>query len=126
MVRFLCKGKDMGYGIRGESGEKQPKGVMSSDKTGMKKGSESGPNSLKGIASTTGAKAPAGATSSDMSGQRKAKLVGAVAMGKADSIGSRDASHLGKNDGMCGEMKGGSREHVVYEHSRMDHAQDKM
>ena len=116
----------MGYGIRGESGEKLPKGVMSSDKTGMKKGSESGPNSLKGVPSTTGAKAPAGATASDMSGERKAKLVGGVAMGKADSIGARDASHMGKNDGMLGEMKGGSREHIVYEHSRMDHAQDKM
>ena len=116
----------MGYGIRGESGEKLPKGVMSSDKTGMKKGSESGPNSLKGVASTTGVKAPAGATASDTSGERKAKLVGGVAMGKADSIGSRDASHMGKTEGMCGEMNTGSREHIAYEHSRMDHAQDKM
>jgi hypothetical protein len=126
MVRFLCKGNDMGYGIRGESGEKLPKGVMSSDKSGMKKGSESGPNSLKGIASTTGAKAPAGATASDMSGERKAKLVGGVAMGKADGIGARDASHMGKNDGMLGECKGGSREHTVYEHKRVEHHQDKM
>jgi len=115
----------MGYGIRNESGEKLPKGVTSSDKSGMKKGSESGPNSLKGVPSTTGAKAPSGATASDMSGERKAKLVGGVAMGKADSIGARDASHLGKNDGMCGEMKGGSREHTVYEHKRVDHKQDK-
>ena len=122
MVRFLCKGKDMGYyGM-----EKEPKGAKSSDRTGEKMGSEKGSNSLKGVPSVTGAKAPAGATSSDTSGERKAKLVGGVAMGKADSIGSRDASHLGKNDGMCGEMKGGSREHVAYEHSRMDHAQDKM
>ena len=116
----------MGYGIRGESGEKLPKDVMSNDKTGMKKGSESGPNSLKGIASTTGAKAPAGATASDMSGERKAKLVGGVAMGKADSIGMREASHMGKNDGMLGEMKGVSKEHVAYEHKRIEHHQDKM
>jgi len=106
--------------------EKEPKGVMSSDKTGMKKGTESGPNSLKGVPSTTGAKAPAGATSSDTTGERKAKLVGGVAMGKADSIGSRDASHMGKYDGMCGEMKGGSSEKVVYEHKRIEHHQDKM
>jgi hypothetical protein len=122
MVRFLCKGKDMGYyGM-----EKEPKGAKASDRTGEKMGSEKGPNSLKGTPSMTGAKAPAGATSSDTSGERKAKLVGGVAMGKADGIGSRDASHLGRNDGMCGEMKGGSREHIAYEHSRMDHEQDKM
>ena len=126
MVRFLCKGNDMGYGIRGESGEKLPKGVMSSDKTGMKKGSESGPNSLKGVPSTTGAKASAGATASDMSGERKAKLVGGVAIGKADSIGARDASHMGKNDGMLGEMKGVSKEHTCYEHKRVEHHQDSM
>ena len=59
-----------------------------------------------------------------MSGERKAKLVGGVAMGKADGIGMRDASHLGKNDGMCGEMKGGSSEKVVYDHKRMVHPQD--
>jgi hypothetical protein len=116
----------MGYGTRGESGEKLPKGILSSDKSGMKKRSESGPNSLKGVASTTKAKAPAGATASDMSGERKAKLVGGVALGKADSIGSRDSSHLGKNDGMLGECKGGSREHTVYEHKRVEHAQDNM
>jgi hypothetical protein len=123
MVRFLCKGKYM-YSTRAESGEKLPKGVMASDMTGMKKGSESGPNSTKGTPSMTGAKAPSGATASDTSGERKAKLVGGVAMGKADSIGSRDASHLGKNDGMCGEMKGGSKEHVAYEHKRIAHTQD--
>jgi hypothetical protein len=126
MVRFLCKGKYMGYGIRGESGEKLPKGVMSSDKTGMKKGSESGPNSLKGTKGASGELLPKGATASDMSGERKAKLVGGVAMGKADSIGARDASHMGKNDGMLGECKGGSREHTVYEHKRVEHHQDKM
>jgi|GEM_PF-505840 len=122
MVRFLCKGKDMGYyGM-----EKEPKGVKSSDMTGEKKGLEKGPNSTKGVPSVTGAKAPAGATSSDTTGERKAKLVGGVAMGKADGIGSRDASHMGKYDGQCGEMKGGSSEKVVYEHKRAEHAQDAM
>jgi len=70
--------------------EKEPKGVKSSDRTGEKMGSEKGANSLKGTPTQTGVKTPAGATASDMSGERKAKLVGGVAMGKADSIGSRE------------------------------------
>jgi hypothetical protein len=72
----------------------------------------------------TGAKAPAGATSSDTTGERKAKLVGGVAIGKADGIGNRDASHMGKVDGMLGEMKGGSSESVCYDHKRTAHEQD--
>ena len=36
MVRFLCKGKDMGYyGM-----EKEPKGAKSSDRTGEKMGAK--------------------------------------------------------------------------------------
>ena len=101
--------------------EKMPKGVTASDRSGEKMGSEKGPNSLKGVPSVTGAKAPAGATASDMTGERKAKLVGGVAMGKADGMGERDKSHMGKQDGMCGEMKGGSREHVAYAHERKDY-----
>ena len=106
--------------------EKAPKGVTASDRTGEKMGSEKGPNSLKGVPSVTGAKAPAGATASDMTGERRAKLVGGVAMGKADSIGDRVDGHMGKVDGRLGEFKGGSREHVAYEHKRADHVQDKM
>ena len=106
--------------------EKEPKGVKSSDRTGEKMGSEKGANSLKGTPTQTGVKTPAGATASDMSGERKAKLVGGVAMGKADSIGTRESSHMGKNDGMLGEMKGGSREHTCYEHKRVEHHQDSM
>jgi len=124
MVRFLCKGKlKMNYG-KPASGEKMPKGVVSSDKTGMKKGSESGPNSTKGTKGESGEMIPKGATASDTSGERRAKLVGGVAMGKADGIGARDASHMGKNDGMLGEMKGGSSEKVVYNHKRIAHPQD--
>ena len=124
MVRFLCKGKlKMNYG-KPASGEKMPKGVVSSDKTGMKKGSESGPNSLKGTKGASGEVLPKGAISSDTSGERKAKLVGGVAMGKADGIGSRESSHMGKYDGHCGEMKGHMGEKVVYEHKRVEHEQD--
>jgi hypothetical protein len=113
----------MNYG-KPASGEKMPKGVMSSDKSGMKKGSESGPNSTKGTKGESGEMIPKGATASDTSGERKAKLVGGIAIGKADSIGSREASHMGKYDGQCGEMKGGSSEKVVYEHKRVAHEQD--
>ena len=124
MLRFLCKGKlKMNYG-KPASGEKMPKGVVSSDKTGMKKGSESGPNSLKGTKGASGEMIPKGATSSDTSGERKAKLVGGVAMGKADGIGLRDSSHMGKTDGQLGDMKGHMGEKVVYEHKRIAHEQD--
>ena len=90
----------------------------------MKKGLEFGPNSTKGTKGASGESIPKGATSSDTSGERKAKLVGGVAMGMADGIGLRDSSHMGKNDGMLGEMKGGTTEKVVYDHKRTPHPQD--
>ena len=105
----------------GYSKEVMPKGVVASDKTGMKKGTEGGVNSTKFMAGASGEKIPKGATASDTSGERKAKLVGGVAMGMADSIGSRESSHMGKTDGLCGEVKGGSREHEVYSHSRSEY-----
>ena len=101
--------------------EKSPKGVTASDRTGEKMGSKDGANSTKGTPSVTGAKAPAGATASDTTGERKARLVGGVAMGKADSIGDRVDGHLGKNDGRLGEFKGGSREKEVYSHDRKEY-----
>ena len=104
----------MGYYSMG----KAPKGVTATDRTGEKKGSEKGPNSTKFMAGASGEKMPKGATASDSTGERKAKLVGGVAMGKADSIGDRVDGHMGKNDGLLGEMKGGSREHVTYVHDR--------
>ena len=106
--------------------EKTPSGVTASDRTGEKKGSEKGVNSTKFMPGASGEKIPAGATASDMTGERKAKLVGGVAMGKADGMGARPMSHMGAVDGRMGEMKGGSREHVAYEHKRADHVQDKM
>jgi len=106
--------------------EKKPKGAKSSDRTGEKKGMETGPNSLKGTKGMSGEKMPKGVNSSDMSGERKAKLVGGVGMGKADSIGSRDGSHMGMNDGRTGEFNSGSKEHECYSHERMPHIQDSM
>jgi hypothetical protein len=115
--------KNMNYG-KSASGEKMPKKVISSDMSGEKKGSMSGPNSLKGSKGMSGESIPKGATASDMSGERKAKVVGGVALGKADGIGMREKSHLGKNDGLLGECKGGTSESVVYNHVRIPHPQD--
>ena len=114
------------YSTRAESGEKLPKGVTSSDRSGEKKGSERGVNSTKGVPSVTGAKAPKGAQSSDTTGERHEKLVGGVAMGVADGLGGREASHMGKHDGRLGEFKGHMGESVVYDHKRIGHDQDGM
>jgi len=112
------------YSTRAESGEKLPKGAKSSDRTGEKMGSEKGPNSLKGTKGETGEKLPKGANASDETGERHAKLNGGVAMGKMDGIGSREMSHMGKNDGRTGEFNTGSKEHDCYSHERMPHVQD--
>jgi len=72
----------------------------------------------------SGEKLPKGVNASDMSGERKMKLVGGVGMGKADGMGLREMSHAGKFDGTLGELKGGSKEHVAYEHKRVEHEQD--
>ena len=74
----------------------------------------------------SGEKVPKGVLASDTSGERKAPLKGGVAMGKADGLGLREASHAGKNDGLLGELKGGAREHECYDHKRVEHEQDKM
>ena len=55
-----------------------------------------------------------------MSGEKLPK----GAMGKADSMGLRPMSHAGKFDGQLGELKGGSKEHVAYEHKRVEHEQN--
>lgn len=73
----------------------------------------------------TGEKLPKGVTSSDKSGEKSVKVHGGVGIGKADSIGARDKSHLGKHDGHQGEFNDGkSGERVVYEHKRTAHDQD--
>ena len=100
--------------------EKLPKGAKSSDSTGEKKVKVSKMDSEMKDAypSTTGAKAPKAALSSDTTGERKAPIRGGVGMGKADSMGERESSHMGKHDGRLGECKGHMGEKVVYEHKR--------
>ena len=107
--------------------EKEPKGAKSSDRSGEKKiGVSMVDRESGGVPSTTGAKAPKAAMSSDISGERKRPITGGVGMGKADGIGMRESSHMGRVDGNCGEMNTGSREHVAYEHKRIGHVQDSM
>ena len=99
--------------------EVAPKGVTSSDRTGQKKvGVSKVDREYGGVPSTTGAKTPKGATSSDTSGERRTAIAGGVGMGKADGIGERDGSHMGKHDGRLGEFKGHMGEKVVYDHKR--------
>ena len=118
----------MGYGLKGESGERFPKGVKASDRTGEKKGSERGVNSTKFMPGATGEKIPKGATSSDTTGERKAKaFAGGVALGMEDGMGGREASHMGKHDGRLGEFNDGNMgEREVYSHKRVGHDQDDM
>ena len=74
----------------------------------------------------SGEKVPKGVLASDTSGERKAPIKGGVGMGKADGLGLREASHAGKYDGRLGELKGGAREHVAYDHKRIEHEQNGM
>jgi len=106
--------------------EKEPKGVTSSDRTGMKKVSV--PKEDKEVFKTgmSGEKVPKGALSSDTSGERRRPIEGGVGMGKMDGIGERHASHMGHHDGRLGEMKGQMGEKNVYEHKRVAHVQDEM
>ncbi len=83
-------------------------------------------DSMKGAKGATGEKEPKGATSSDMSGERKMKLVGGVAMGKMDAMGSRPLSHAGNFEGHLGELNDGNKgERNCYDHKRIAHEQDK-
>ena len=99
--------------------EVEPKGAKASDSTGEKRvGVSKVDKESGGVKSMTGAMAPKAAMSSDTSGERRARIEGGVGMGKADGIGGREASHMGKYDGRLGEMNTGSAEKIVYEHKR--------
>ena len=74
----------------------------------------------------SGEKMPKGVLASDTSGEKKVAVKGGVGMGKSDGLGLRESSHAGKYDGRLGELKGGAREHVAYDHKRIEHEQDSM
>ena len=105
--------------------EKSPKGVSKPDMSGDKRIKASSVDKEKFHTGASGEKMPKGVLASDTSGERKAPIAGGVGMGKADGLGLREASHMGKNDGMLGEMKGYVGEKVCYDHKRVEHDQDK-
>lgn len=86
------------FGQRGETGEKFPKGVKSSDMSGQRK--EKLDHGVgRGQADKTG------------------NMIGGV---------GRHEHHMGKHDGHHGEFNEGTKEssHVCYEHKRVEHVQD--
>ena len=95
------------------------------DRTGEKKIGASMVDKEVFRSGASGEKVPKGALSSDTTGERKMPIAGGVGMGKMDGIGARDASHMGRVDGMCGELNDGSKEREVYSHVRVGHVQDK-
>lgn len=101
--------------------EKLPKGATASDMTGQKRVGVSKVDKEAFHSGASGEKAPKGVLASDMSGEKRKAIVGGVGMGKADGIGEREKSHMGRIDGNLGEMKGGSREHVAYSHERTEY-----
>lgn len=58
-------------------------------------------DSMKGVPSTTGATSPKGVDASDSSGERMGKIVGGVAMGKEDMVGSDKLFNTGRTAGVC-------------------------
>ena len=58
-------------------------------------------DSMKGVPSTTGATSPKGVDASDSTGERMGKIVGGVAMGKEDAIGSDKLFNTGRTAGIC-------------------------
>jgi len=58
-------------------------------------------DSMKGTPSATGATSPKGVDSSDTTGERHGKIVGGVAMGMEDAVGSDKLFNTGRTAGVC-------------------------
>ena len=101
--------------------EKMPKGSTASDMSGQKRVGTPKEDNEVYKSGASGEKMPKGVLASDMSGEKRRPIMGGVGMGKADGIGEREKSHMGKVDGRLGEFKNGSREHVAYEHERSEY-----
>ena len=84
------------YSTRGETGEKLPKGAVSSDKSVGKK------EAIKNGVSVGG--------EADKTGSRRG------AVGRPDG-------HMGKHDAFVGEFNSGKSEGTHYEHERISHPQ---
>lgn len=106
------------YGVRGETGEKMPKGASSVD-TKQERKSGAKERATPGV---SGERWPPNVAKRDESGEKHGSMVGGVAQGHADGIPGRDGSHLGKVDGRTGELKGGRHdEGYFYKHGKDDY-----
>jgi hypothetical protein len=115
------------FGERDESGERIPKRANSEDERGERHTKVPKADSERGTKGESGEHEPKGTKASDQSGERKVRMEGGVGLGKADSIGNRVGSHLGKHDGRTGELNDGHKgERTIYHHQRVPHAQDRM
>jgi hypothetical protein len=83
------------------------------------------PGTDKGIRHETGEKEPKGVAKADTRSERREGMKAGVAMGKADGIGMRPSSHMGKQDGLVGELNNGKTEGHFYHHKRIPHEQGK-
>ena len=71
-----------------------------------------------GVRGESREKEPKRADATDKSGERKVKMKAGVALGEMDDIKGREASHLGKQEGLVGEFNSGAKEHECYDHKR--------
>lgn len=73
----------------------------------------------------TGERIPKKVTASDMSGEKRERIVGGVALGKADRMYGRDKSHIGKHEGAVGEHNTGvQKSGMCYEHERLHYRRE--
>ncbi len=106
------------FGEKGETGEKEPKGVRASDAGGEKKVKVPQEDREVGKKGASGEVEPKGASSSDRTGETRSGINGGVGMGMHDAITGREAGHAGKQDGKVGEFNSGRQNKVVYTHER--------
>ena len=84
------------------------------------------PKTDYGTKGETGEREPKGAKASDSSGERRERMIAGVAMGKADDMKGRNAAHVGKHEGMVGEINQGRHDGVIYNHTRSAYKREDM
>lgn len=103
-------------GLKGESGEREPRGATSSDSSGEKRVGASKVDKTP-EPGQTGERIPA-ATASDRTGEKSAGITGGVGQGQHDKLTGREAGHAGKADGRTGEFNSGRSEGTAYRHEK--------
>lgn len=104
-------------GLKGESGEREPKGATSSDSSGEKKVGVPKADNTKGTRGQTGERIPK-STASDRTGEKSMRIAGGVGQGQHDALTGRDGGHAGKQDGKVGEFNTGRTESTSYRHKK--------